>query len=76
LSGRWSVFKTAVQISAADLYLRAKAVSLGHFPNISAESDGGAVSVSYYKNRLAGSPLPDEAVDLLEPYIFYGHLAI
>ena len=48
LSGRWSVFKTAVQIAAADLYLRGKAVSLGNFLYISAVCDGGSVSVFYY----------------------------
>lgn len=76
LAGRWSVFKTAVLATAADLYLRGKAIAIGHFSNIAAESDGGGVSVSYYQNRLAGCPLPDEAVDMLEPYIFYGHMAL
>lgn len=76
LAGRWSVFKTAIQATAADLYLRGKAVAIGHFSNIAAETDGGGVSVSYYKNRLAGCPVPDEAADMLEPYVFYGNMAL
>lgn len=72
LSGRWSVFKTAILMTAADLYLKAKANQLGHFSNIASESDGGGVSVAYRNNSLGDVPVPDDVADMLQPYVFYG----
>lgn len=75
LSGRWQVFKTAVLETAGDLYLRAKALSMGHKPDITSEADGGGVSASYVYNRLAGVSLPDAVADMLQPYVNYGEMA-
>ncbi|HJT31870.1 MAG TPA: hypothetical protein VJ783_07430 [Pirellulales bacterium] len=76
LSGRWQVFKTAVLETAGDLYLRAKAFSMGHKPDIASEADGGGVSASYVYNRLAGVPVPDAVADMLQPYVNYGEMAL
>ena len=76
LSGRWQVFKTAVLETAADLYLRAKALSIGHKPDIAAESDGGGVSASYVYNRLTNTPVPDAVAAMLQPYVNYGEGAL
>lgn len=76
LSGRWQVFKTAVLETAGDLYLRAKALSMGHKPDIASEADGGGVSASYLYNRLAGVSLPDAVADMLQPYVNYGEMAL
>lgn len=76
LSGRWQVFKTAVLETAADLYLRAKALSIGHKPDIASESDGGGVSASYVYNRLANTPVPDVVAAMLQPYMNYGEGAL
>jgi hypothetical protein len=72
LGGRWQVFKTAVLETAADLYLRGKAISLGERPGVTAESLGGGASASYVNERLAGLPVPDAAAELLQPYVNYG----
>ncbi len=76
LSGRWQVFKTAVLETAGDLYLRAKALSMGHKPDIDSEADGGGVSASYVNNRLAGVSVPDAVADMLQPYVNYGEMAL
>ena len=76
LSGRWQVFKTAVLETAADLYLRAKALSIGHKPDVTSESDGGGVSASYVYNRLASTPVPDVVAAMLQPYMNYGEGAL
>jgi hypothetical protein len=76
LSGRWQVFKTAVLETAADLYLRAKALAMGHKPDIASEADGGGVSVSYVYNRLANTPVPDVVAAMLQPYMNYGEGAM
>lgn len=75
-TGRWNIFKTAVLETLSDLYMRGKALSIGHMSNIASESDGGGVSVSYYKNRLGGCTVPDIVADMLSPYVFYGEDAI
>lgn len=72
LAGRWQVFKTAVLETAADLYLRGKAISLGERPGVAAESLGGGASASYVNERLAGAPVPDPVADMLQPYVYYG----
>ena len=72
LSGRWQAFKTAVLETAADLYLRGKAISLGERPGIAAESLGGGASASYFNERLAGVPVPDSVAEMLQPYVNYG----
>jgi hypothetical protein len=71
-AGRWRVFKTAVLETAADLYLRGKAISLGQRPGIAAESLGGGASASYVNERLAGVPTPDPVAEMLQPYVNYG----
>ena len=76
LSGRWQVFKTAVLETAGDLYMRAKALSMGHKPDITSEADGGGVSASYINNRLAGVSVPDAVADMLQPYVNYGEMAL
>ncbi|HEX5443962.1 MAG TPA: hypothetical protein VFW87_09050 [Pirellulales bacterium] len=76
LSGRWQVFKTAVLETAGDLYLRAKAFSMGHKPDIASEADGGGVSASYVYNRLASVSVPDAVADMLQPYVNYGEMAL
>lgn len=75
-TGRYSLFKTAVLETAVDLYLRGKAVSLGHMPNIASETDGGGVAATYYRNRLGSTPVPDNVADMLQPYVFYGEGAL
>lgn len=76
LSGRWQVFKTAVLETAADLYLRAKALSIGHRPDITNETDGGGVAASYVYNRLLSTPVPDVVAAMLQPYMNYGEAAL
>lgn len=75
LAGRYSVFKTACLETIADLYLRGKAISLGHFPNIASESDGGGVSVSYVAKALA-TEIPDSAALKLQKYQFAGEIGL
>lgn len=72
LSGRYSGFKTAVLDTAADLYMRGKALSMGHRSEITSESDGDGVNVAYYQARLRGVEIPDSAADALAPYEYYG----
>jgi hypothetical protein len=76
LAGRWQVFKTAVLETAADLYLRAKSLAMGHKPDLASETDGGGVSATYLYNRLGGAPVPDVVADLLQPYVNYGEMAL
>ncbi|HEX7379647.1 MAG TPA: hypothetical protein VF278_21165 [Pirellulales bacterium] len=76
LSGRWQVFKTAVLETAADLYLRAKALSIGHKPDITNETDGGGVAAGYVYNRLLSTPVPDVVAAMLQPYMNYGEAAL
>jgi len=76
LAGRYSIFKTAIAETAAELYMRGKALSLGHLPNIASESDGGGVSVSYYRNRLGAVGVPDNVAEYLQEYVFYGEHAL
>ena len=72
LSGRWQAFKAAVLETAADLYLRGKAISLGQKPGVTAENLGGGASASYVNERLSGLPIPDAAAEMLQPYVNYG----
>lgn len=75
LAGRYSVFKTACLETLADLYLRAKAVGLGHFSDIKSESDGGGVSVTYADKVLAVE-IPDSAALALDKYRYCGEMAL
>lgn len=75
LAGRYSCFKAACLETIADLYLRAKAVGLGHFSDILSESDGGGVSVTYTPKVLAVE-IPDSAALRLQRYTFTGEMAM
>lgn len=69
LSGRWSVFKTAVVETAADLYLRGKAIAGGQFPGIASEGLGGGATVSYVNEHLCGLEVPDGVAAKLHKYV-------
>lgn len=75
LAGRYSSFKTACLETLGDLYMRAKALGLGHFSDISSESDGGSVSVTY-ADKVFNCEIPDSAAQRLDRYRYCGELAL
>jgi hypothetical protein len=75
LSGRYSSIKSAILETLADLYMRAKALGLGHFSDIASESDGGGVSVTY-RDKVLNCGIPDRAAQMLERYMFCGEIAL
>ena len=75
LAGDYSDLKDAVLETLADLYLRAKAVGLGHFSDISSESDGGGVNVQY-RDKVFNCGIPDLAASMLERFMFCGEIAL
>lgn len=75
LASDYSDLKDAVLETLADLYLRAKAVGLGHFSDIKSESDGGGVSVAY-ADKVLNCGIPDRAAMMLEGFMFCGEIAL
>lgn len=68
LAGRYQCLADAVCISAADKYLRMKAVAGGQFPSIRSEGLGGGASTTYADCHTYGEAIPDDACDILVGY--------
>lgn len=68
-SGEYRCIKEAVLETAADFYMRGKAMKLGQRAAIQSEGMGGGQTATYINERLRGLSIPDIAADLLEGFV-------
>lgn len=76
-SDLYATFKGALIITLADLFDRFK-LSEGDMParQVTSMTLGGGTQMTFVQNRMRGEPVPDEAADMLDPWVSYDDLEI